>query len=232
MSTIETDVDLAERLREAIRGGLVEPGERLVEADLGQRFGTSRAKIRDALRVLSAEGWITLSPNKGARVRRMTRRELAESFEVRELLEGPAAGMAAANAQEADRAHLSALMDRLNNAERAGDSATFIRTNETLHRTITRIGGNGLLGAEIDRLRLPIFRIQFRVDLDPLNMARSNADHRTIVAAIMDRNIPAAEAAMRAHVRGSHRLLAAYPDAFFAEEEGEAPRAAARGTAA
>src|SRR5262245_49693649 len=86
----------AEVIRLKILEGLLSPGQRLIEPDLMSELGVGRSTIREAFLRLDAEGYVELRHQRGAIVRRMTRRDMAELFEVREQLEGLAASLSAA----------------------------------------------------------------------------------------------------------------------------------------
>ncbi|MFD2857263.1 GntR family transcriptional regulator [Seohaeicola zhoushanensis] len=86
---------VVQALRTAIHGGRYVPGQRLVEADLTSELGVSRSLLREAFRILSAEGLIETVPNRGALVKRLSRREAMELFEIRMELEALSARLAA-----------------------------------------------------------------------------------------------------------------------------------------
>lgn len=101
-----------ENLRQAIFTGVLQPGERLVEADLCQRLDVSRASLREALRVLAAEKLITIVPNRGPSVASLSWAEAEEIYDVRAMLEGEAAFRAASRlGTEGIAAMRSALAD-------------------------------------------------------------------------------------------------------------------------
>src|SRR5688572_32960683 len=92
----------AQAIRTRILEGLLSPGQRLIESDLMAELDVGRSTIREAFLKLDAEGLVELRHQRGAIVRRLTRRDLAELFEVRERLEGLAAALAAARVDEGD----------------------------------------------------------------------------------------------------------------------------------
>ncbi|MBC7781909.1 MAG: GntR family transcriptional regulator, partial [Proteobacteria bacterium] len=106
----------AENLRSAILGGVFQPGERLIEADLCQRLDVSRASLREALRMLAAEKLITIVPNRGPSVASISWEEAEQIYEVRAMLEGEAAYRAASRL---DQAGLDAMRRALGEFERA-----------------------------------------------------------------------------------------------------------------
>src|SRR5262252_4091467 len=91
-----------DQLRERILGGEYAPGERLGEVELAAKLGVSRTPVREALRLLAAEGLVELTPNKGARVVEYPHTDLVYIFEIRARVEGLAARAAAQSASMAD----------------------------------------------------------------------------------------------------------------------------------
>src|ERR1700685_1456978 len=100
-------------IKEAIRSGRFSPGQRLLEAERTQRIRMSRGPIREALAQLQVEGFIDVEPHRGARVHRMSRKEMADLFHVRALLAADAAKLAAEQIDHGDnRARLNAELRR------------------------------------------------------------------------------------------------------------------------
>ena len=100
---------LADRIRDMIVAGDYPPGTRLQEMELSAHFGVSRTPLREALKTLSSEGLVTLAPNRGATITKLTDTELAETFPVMGALEGLAGELACANATEEEIAIIAKL---------------------------------------------------------------------------------------------------------------------------
>lgn len=191
-------------------------GQRLVEADLTREFGISRALLREAFRHLAAEGAIELVPNRGAEVRRLTRQEALELFEIRTELEGMAARRAA------ERMDLPAVRDPFTaaTAPLVAGSATsgaleYIAENEAFHRAVMVASGNGTAVELARKMRLPLIMSQLREALCREVLATSLAEHRAITEAILKGDAPAAEAAMRAHLGRATAFVARVPERLF-----------------
>src|SRR5688500_18204979 len=101
------------RLLEEIRAGLLRPGTRLTESELAERLAVSRTPVREAIRRLEADGLVTHEPRVGAMVRSLGYAEVMELYEMRNVLEGTAARMAARSASEVDVAELAALNEEM-----------------------------------------------------------------------------------------------------------------------
>ncbi|MEV0093221.1 GntR family transcriptional regulator [Streptomyces sp. NPDC050738] len=134
-------------LREQIIGGGLAPGDRLVEREVAERFGVSRVPVREAIRALLTEGFVTFETPRRAVVRTLTRTDVAELFELREALEVYAAGLAAERATPGDLKDLTELLDLATTATgRAADDPDAITDiNTRFHDRIRAMAGNSLL---------------------------------------------------------------------------------------
>jgi DNA-binding GntR family transcriptional regulator len=188
----------------AIVEGRLQPNERLIEARLCRAFGCSRSPLREAIRMLAAEGLVTLSPRRGARVAELTQKTVSDVFAVRLLLEGLAARLAAEHRSDADVAELHELNRKMRMAVRAGDSATFFKMNTSFHRAIARIGRNAYLAtlqeSAADRSLLPLFL--FLSDFRHFGDAVSA--HDQIIRAIEEGDAAGAARSMHRHLEAIH----------------------------
>jgi len=206
----------ADALRRAIVEGALTPGERLVEADLTVRLDASRPTVRSALQQLAAAGLVVLEPHRGASVRRLTRGEVAELYEIREALEGFAAALAARNIERpGNRAAFRRALAHSLAFRRARDVPGYVRDNQEFHRLIVRLAGNSQLVTQVERLATPIMRFQFRRLIEPDGIVRSIDEHERIGRAILAGDSARAERAAREHIRNSALFIAAYPDSAF-----------------
>lgn len=182
--------DFARLLRGRILGGDLQPGERLNEVHLAERYGISRSPIREALQALAGEGLVTFVAGKGAFVHELTASEVQNLGEIREALESQAARLVAerATATQVDELERSVAV-----TETPGEDADF-------HAVMLRLSGNPRLeflgGSTAARLRLA--RTQSATD--PERVARATDEHRAIVAAIRAGDVETAGVAMREHV--------------------------------
>lgn len=203
---------LVDQVVEAIYRGIKEgrfvPGQRLVEADLTRQLDVSRGPLREALRRLSTEGFITIEPHKGAIVRKLTRDDVVQVFSVREVLEGFAARLAAENITVADnRPRLAAILKEMQAHYDANDLFDYMESNEKFHDLIVEIGGNRYLQTLISQLRTPLYRYQFNHLMNMASKRNSMDDHKVIADAILKGDGAAAEQAMRNHVANAQRFI-------------------------
>ncbi len=202
-SVVESTINA---IRGEIRDGRFAPGQRLVVADLKQRFGASAGPVREAIRRLTGEGLIDIVPNRGAMVRRLDGQEVAEIFEIREAVEGLAAEMAARHIDRDDnRSLLASERDR---GETAAGRA-YIEHNHALHRLVYQIAGNARLIETAEQLTLPIYRLRYHRLMDPTHIMSSRAEHDVLIDAILAGDEPGAAIAMRHHIRNSARAMLA-----------------------
>ena len=191
---------LATAIRSRIIAGEFAPNQRLVEADLADSFGASRADVRGALLALANEGLVERSRYRGARVRAISRSEAIEITEVRMVVEGLCARRAAVAATTADRESLRALGRRLRDAVHAGDLREYSLANRELHARVVEISRQSAAATELERLRAQSVRHEFRLALVPGRVQVSLPEHEAVIDAICTGDGDAAEAAMRAHM--------------------------------
>jgi DNA-binding GntR family transcriptional regulator len=188
-------------IRQGIISGRFAPGQRLVIRDLAEEIPYSRSTFREALRRLAAERLVSLIPNRGAAVQRLSPQEMADLFEIRELLEGQAARRAAEHIGEGNhRKRFLASWKKVRRGDPA-DRAAFIEDNQLFHGTIVELSGNSRLPEMLDQLQIPILMFQWRTLMTPEEIALSQDEHKTIAKAILEGRPGQAEAAMRRHVR-------------------------------
>jgi DNA-binding GntR family transcriptional regulator len=191
---------VVEALRDAIVDGEFAPNQRLVEADLSERFEASRGSIRTALLELGAEGLVERVANRGARVRAVSLAEAIEITEVRMALEGLCAAKAATRLTEDDRDRLRGIGTAMQEAVRSGDLLGYSELNRELHALIRTLGGQSTAQAVLERLRGQNVRHQFRLALHPGRAAVSLPQHLEIIEALCAGAAEAAEAAVRRHL--------------------------------
>jgi len=194
-------------LAEAIIRGSLPPGMRIAEAQLAQRFGISRAPLREAVRRLEESGLVQRRPHASLRVTALQPEQMIEMFVLREALEGMAARLAATRATEAEVAELRGIVE----AQAQGMIATPMASGDRdwrFHAAITRISGNAqihaLLESDLYRL-LRNFRHPDRIQTG--RGERAIEEHRRIVAAIEERDPELAELQMRRHIAAARALL-------------------------
>lgn len=200
---------IAEELKRLIYGGEIQPGERLNEAALALRMGTSRGPIREAIRMLAGLGLVTAVPNRGVFVRQISVREMLEIYELRALVFGFAAERACEHLDEPHRLRLAELLDRMDAACESGEGTLYYELNLRFHTLILELSGSQRARQAYDDYikELHLFRRSYFNA--PGNMRRSNAEHRAIYDAIAKGDAKRARSLAERHVlSGRERLLA------------------------
>jgi DNA-binding GntR family transcriptional regulator len=194
-------VPVVDGIRAAIADGEFVPDQRLVEADLSERFGASRASVRTALVQLTSEGLVERVQNRGARVRAISLAEAIEMTEVRMALEGLCAAKAAERLTDDNRDQLRGIGSAMQAAVATGDLLGYSEQNKELHALIRALGGQTTARAILERLRGQNVRHQFQLAMQPGRAAASLPQHLEIIETLCAGDPDAAEAAMRRHLR-------------------------------
>jgi DNA-binding GntR family transcriptional regulator len=189
-----------EKLRDAITSGVLQPSQRLVEAELSEAFGLSRTAVRTALVRLEQDGLVSHERHRGAKVRLVTEREAVEILEARAALESLAVRSAALNATTDDIAELRELLAQMKALLKAGDLLRVSDVNARLHRRLLEISRNRTAIRLTSTLNSQLVRFQFRTILAPGRAPQSLAEHTAVVDAVAAHDPDAAEQAMRAHL--------------------------------
>jgi DNA-binding GntR family transcriptional regulator len=189
--------DVAERLRSQIFARELEPGAWIDEQKLAIEYGISRTPLREALKVLAAEGLVTMKVRRGAYVTEMSRDDVTQVYRLLALLESDAAGDVARHASEAQLDDLRALHARLEKQVRHRDA--FFATNEQFHMALLEIAGNRWRLQIVADLRKVMKLNRHHSLLKQGRLADSLAEHRALMAALDAREAVKATRLMRSH---------------------------------
>lgn len=192
---------VADAIRDALVRGEFAPGQRLVESEVGARYGVGRAVVREALRLLASDGLVDIEPHRAARVRLVSLHEAIEIAEVRVAVEGMVAGRAAERVTSGQAEELRDIGRRMREAVQAFDPLGYSALNERLHVRITEIADHDVAAAIIERLRLQLIRFNMRLSLQPGRPLTTLIDHEKVIEAIAAGDSTAAETAMREHLQ-------------------------------
>ena len=199
--------DVAATLREQIFTGVFAPGRFLDEVDLCERLQISRTPLREALKVLTAEGLLRHEPRRGCFITEVTEQDLDDIFPVIALLEGRCAHEAARHATDADLAALTTLHERLNSHAQAGRFNDYYETNFAIHEAIITLANNRWLAMAIADLRKILKLARSQQLHAPGRLAQSLSEHMAVFAALKARDSEGAEAAMRTHLTRQREAL-------------------------
>lgn len=200
---------VAATLREEIFGGALPPGSFLDEAALCERLEISRTPLREALKVLTAEGLLRHEPRRGCFVAEVTQKDLDEIFPVIALLEGRCAWEAARNATDAELEALESMHDKLARHARGKRINEYYATNYAIHEAIILLADNRWLAQVIGDLRKILKLARLQQLHAPGRLDQSLSEHLAVFAALKARDSDGAEAAMRTHLNRQREALRA-----------------------
>lgn len=196
-------------LREQIYNHALAPGQRLDEAMLAENLGISRTPLREALKVLSAEGLVDLQPHKGCFVTELTLRDMEEIFPIMATLEGRVAHEVAAKRTPAQLKTLDALHEKLEKYAAANDLNRYYETNYVFHDQMQECAGNRWLQIVIGDLRKLLKLSRHHSLRLEGRLAASLAEHRALMQAVHRQDADAAEWVMRDHLLAQLEALRA-----------------------
>ena len=199
-------VELTDRLRRMIMEGELMPGEKIPERLLTERFGVSRTPIREAIKVLAHEGFVTLLPNRGAVVAAQSLAELAELFPLVAVLEGLAGELAATRATDAEIAAIDEETIRLRVAYEDRDRPAYFEINQAIHTAILAAARNPTLVQHHAMLARRVYRARYQANLTPERWLAATTEHEAIAAALRERAGEQLRHLLRQHL--THKLQA------------------------
>lgn len=196
-------VDVAQDyIRDRITAGDFVPGQRLKERDLVGEIGISRVPLREALRALATEGFITLVPRKGAVVAQLKPNDLEDIFEVREALETHQAILATRKASPLEIAGMFREVEASERALAAGDRRAADQANVAFHTVLVRMTHNELLSRMLEPLQNRLNWL-LRQSADPRELC---VEHRDLAEAIAAGDEAAAQRLAKQHVQTSKKV--------------------------
>jgi len=189
---------VAERLRGRILAHTLSPGSWIDEQALAAEYGISRTPLREALKVLAAEGLVTMKLRRGAYVTEVSERDLAEVFHLLALLESDAAAAVAIEATEAELAELQTLHEHLEST--VDDRDAFFRANEQFHIRLLQIADNRWRLQLVNDLRKVMKLNRHHSLFKQGRLEASLAEHRHIMAALQARDAAKVQKLMQQHI--------------------------------
>ncbi len=180
--------ELAERVRRMIVEGEIDAGARINERDLCERFGVSRTPLREALKVLAREGYVCLTPNRGATAATLTVEDLEEAFPVMGALEALAGELAGRNATDAQIAGIVELNERMRACHRSGDRPGYFALNEAIHLALAEASGNRTLEQMQRSLDGRVRRGRYQANISRERWDEAMEEHEAMAAALAARD--------------------------------------------
>jgi DNA-binding GntR family transcriptional regulator len=188
----------------AIESGELQPGARLRETELAERFGLSRTPVREALKRLETQGLVAHEPHHGAIVSQLDYSGIVELYFLRETLEGAAARLAAVHATSVEIDVMKEMVDFDRNV--LHDAQELARRNRTFHHQLYLSSRNRYLIQMLENLRTSLVLLAGTTLAAPQRGGASVDEHHDLVAAIAAHDPDAAEAAARRHINNALRV--------------------------
>jgi DNA-binding GntR family transcriptional regulator len=191
--------EVAELLRQRIFQRQLEPGSWIDEMKLAEEYGISRTPMREALKVLAAEGLVTMKVRRGAYVTEVSEQDLNEVYHLLALLESDAAAVVARQASDAQLQQLQALHAELEAAQ--GDREKFFAVNERFHMRLLELAGNRWRNQMVADLRKVMKLNRHNSLLKSGRIEESLLEHRAVLEALLRRDADATMQRMQDHFR-------------------------------
>lgn len=192
--------EVVSRLREEIVEGIWEPGMRLQERVLCERYGVSRSPLREACRVIAAEGLLELQPNRGAVVTRPTMTDAVEYMEIIIVLQTLAIRRACEHASDEQLAEIEQIHKSMREYSERHEIVPFFELNNDIHDAIVNASGNSALVSMHEHAALHITRLQKLSGAREADPALAMAEHEAFVSALLRRDATTASAALDTHL--------------------------------
>lgn len=206
-----SDRSLTDQAYEIIKGAIVslklKPGERLKESMLAEELGISTTPIKGALAQLKQEGFVENTRFRGASVAEINDRDVEEIFELRELLEGAAVKRAAIIFSSEDLQKGEALLEKMREAYKAGDTESYATPSRDFHYLFTRAFGNQRMINTLKTFSDQLERIRRTIIVAPGNIPLFIKDYEKILEALKKREPEEAERALLAHTRRAKEIF-------------------------
>ena len=192
--------EVAVRLRQRIVEGQLAPGAKLNERELSESLQVSRTPLREAIKMLAAEGLVELLPNRGAVVAQMSAQDVADTFELIAGLEGQSGELAAGRIGEAQLVEIRALHFEMRAAFTRRDLATYYRLNALIHGHINAAAGNRALTQTWANVNARLQALRFRSNFDEAKWKRAMKEHDRMIELLAARDAVALRALMVTHL--------------------------------
>ena len=198
---------VCETLREAIRSGVLKPGERLMEIQLADELGVSRTPVREAMRKLELEGYVIMLPRRGTYVANISIRDLNEVLEIRTTLDALASGLAAERITEEELEQLERLLVSIGENIETRNMKKVVEDDMEFHDLLYKASRNQRLVGIISNLREQMTRFRSMSMSYPGRLKKTLEEHSRLVEAIAQRDVELAQKLAVEHMENSEQTL-------------------------
>jgi DNA-binding GntR family transcriptional regulator len=199
--------EVVARLRDMLVEGVIPPGARVPERELCDTFGISRTPLREALKVLAAEGHVTLLPNRGARAAKLTVKDVHELFELCAGLEALAGELACERIDRPALERILALHAEMAEHHRNQALDGYFRCNRLIHEAIVQAADNAVLTGIYESVTTRIRRARFRAPMPPEHWELAMREHEAIANALIRRDGAGLAHVLRHHLRNKQNEI-------------------------
>src|SRR5689334_14733301 len=189
------------RIRAILLDGEIPPGARIPERELCERLQISRTPLREALKVLAAEGLVQLLPHRGSRAAKLTDKDMRDLFEVCQGLEALAGELACERISESEIAQIAAAHHAMAQHYHAGDLIQYYRCNRAIHEAIVTAAGNPALSGLYESVTARIRRARYFTPMTPPRWALAVQEHEAMLNALRRRDGIGLSHILRTHMR-------------------------------
>ncbi len=199
-----------EAMREAILTQVLRPGERLMEIQLAEDMGVSRTPVREAIKKLVAEGFVTLTPRKGAQVAELSLDDVRELYEIRSGLEVLACGLAAERASKEEIEEIVRYVSKTSEELYSQNVAGIVQIDIGFHDLVYKATHNGRLLSILLNISAQVYRIRASSIQLPGRKEESLLEHRQIAEAISARDVSLARKLAQKHIANARNAMNKY----------------------
>lgn len=196
-----------ERLRKAIIKGSLEPGDRLVETYIAENMGVSRTPVREAFRQLEIEGLAENVPRKGTIVKGISKKDILEIYEIREMLEGLSARLACSNISKQQIDDLKEKISKMEQLIDSKDSTGYWKIHGEFHDIIQQTGGNRRLIDQMKQINEYLSDLRTRTLVMDKRRHGAMEEHKKLIKAFEEKDEMLAEKIGREHVVNGKNFL-------------------------
>ena len=198
---------VAQRLRQMLVEGRIAPGAKLNERELAELLAVSRTPLREAIKMLAAEGLVELLPNRGAIAVSLTEADVLNTFEVMAGLEGMAGELAAQRITAAELAEIQAMQFEMMAAYTRKDLSAYYAINSRIHASISAAATNPVLSTVYNQVNARLQALRFRSNQDGEKWKRAVKEHEKMIEALTAHDGAAMREVLQQHLRNKRDVV-------------------------
>jgi DNA-binding GntR family transcriptional regulator len=191
---------VAQRLRQMLVENRIKPGAKLNERELCEQLNVSRTPLREAIKMLAAEGLVELVPNRGAIAVSLDEEDVVHTFEVMAGLEGLSGELAAQRITDAELTEIKAMHYEMLAAYTRDDLSAYYSINSRIHRAINAAAKNPVLTVTYNQVNARLQALRFRSNQDGAKWKRAVKEHDKMIEALEARDPQAMRAVLATHL--------------------------------